>query len=111
MLNVTHWFNEPNADERDLQGAVAEQRGHRLKTLDKITHDIVAFAVTQGYTETQARNAIEDLFRTFVSDWFLYTLIGSDDIITSITNDVTLGWLDIDAGGVTVRQRLINRLS
>ena len=111
MINLNEWYAGTTSSVTDRIAVVGAAREEALDTIDKLVGDLVDFAVGQGYTVQQARYAVEDLFRTFVSDWFLYTLIGSNDIVTAITNDATLAWLDIDAGGQTIRTRLISRLS
>jgi hypothetical protein len=101
-----------NADPADpgasLAGGFLKER---LSTITTIQGDLIKFALGEGFTAAQVRGALEDLFRTFVADWTLYLLVGADDIATSIQNDATLGWLDIDVSGTPIRQRLINRLS
>jgi hypothetical protein len=106
--NYSAW-STMTAGERKQDLATA--RVVREDKVQKLQRDLMEFAVSQGYTANQARNAIEALFRTFVTEWFLYLVCGSDDITTAIQDDITLTWLNTQVGGQTIRQRLINRLS
>ena len=83
----------------------------RLQKVLALQSDVVSFAKSQSYSNAQVRDALNGLFTSFSLAWFEYLIIGSDNITTAITNDVTLAWLDIDAGGQTIRTRLVNRLS
>ena len=83
----------------------------RLGVIARIQADLMEFGINQGYTLTQAKSAIENLFRTFSSSWFNYVVAGVDDITTDINDDVTLTWLNIAVGHTTVREKLISRLS
>ena len=83
----------------------------RLQKLFEIYTDLIDFGTEQGYSQSVLRNALEDLSRTFATEFFTYILMGSRDAATAIGADATLAWLDLDAGGITIRQRLINRLS
>lgn len=83
----------------------------RKFTVFGIQQDLHAAAIALGQTEEQAETKIDLLFSTFAAEWSLYMLTGSPAIITSIQNDATIGWLDTDVAGVSIRQRLINRLS
>jgi hypothetical protein len=95
----------------DIKHDLNSARVGREQELQLIQRDLASFAMSQGYTANQARTAIEALFRTFALQWFLYLVCGADDIVTAIQNDATLSWLNQNAGGQTIRQRLINRLS
>jgi hypothetical protein len=103
--NFSTW--QPGDIASDLFAAF----GVRETEIQRIQYDLAAFAISQGYTANQTRSAIEALFRTFVTQWFLYIVCGADDIVTAIQNDATLPWLNTQVGGQTIRQRLINRLS
>lgn len=84
------------------------------KRKDKIREgrsDLIDWALGEGYTDNQISTAIEDLFLVMAPALFLYVLVGHPQLITLIQDDVTLTWLDLDAGGITIRQRIINRLS
>lgn len=87
--------------------------GHRerFERLQRILVDLHRFGINQGYTTNQINTALENLFETFATSWLLYVLIGSPKITDDIQNDATLGWLDTDVSGTTLRQRLINRLT
>jgi hypothetical protein len=95
----------------DIKHDLNSARVGREQELQRLHRDLMEFAVSQGYTANQARNAIEALFRTFALQWFLYLTCGADDIVTSIQDDITLTWLNTSVGGQTIRQRIINRLS
>ena len=75
------------------------------------TKDLYDAAIALGQTDVQAEAKIDDLFATYAAEWSIYILVGNPTIITSIQNDATLPWLDTDVQGLTIRQRLINRLS
>jgi hypothetical protein len=108
-ISITPWLE--TTDDISKTNAVELHRNRAIRTIDDICNDIFKFAVSQGYTENQARNAIESLFRTFSTQWFLYLICGADDIVTAIQNDATISWFNTQVGGQTIRQRLINRLS
>jgi hypothetical protein len=97
-------------EEDYLQSFLAAEVQRRLAVyrLQKDLHDA---ALTLGQTTVQADTKIDTLFSTFAAEWAIYVLTGSPSIITAITDDVTIPWLDTDVGGTTIRQRLINRLS
>ena len=83
----------------------------RENTLQKIVGDLVAFGLARGYNEAAIKSAIEDLFRTFITQWVLYVYTGASDLATAINANTTLAWLNQTSGGLTIRQRLVNRLS
>jgi hypothetical protein len=111
-IDLTPWFD--NSDPiGDRLGArhFKDARIRRFRVVDKIQADLAAFAQGLGQTEVQTAAKLEELFSTFPSQWALYLLVGSSAINTAIANDATIGWLDADANGQTVRARLLNRLS
>jgi hypothetical protein len=80
----------------------------------KLFRDLVSFGGEQGYTDNQIDGAIDQLVSTFAAEWSIWILIGHDALITAIQNDATIGWLNTEfpsGSGVTVRTRLVNRLS
>lgn len=91
----------------DLEVADYTRRHLVLKTIK----DLFDAAIQSGQTDVQAEAKIDELFTTYAAEWSIYILAGVPAIITSIQNDATMPWLDTDVAGVTIRQRLINRLS
>jgi hypothetical protein len=104
-------ISENYQDDYDVIGAFEASRQNRLRILDRVMTDMFSFGKQQGFSNGQIRGAIESLFRTFINEWSLWEYSGADDLVTAIQNDATLSWLDLDASGQTIRQRLVNRLS
>lgn len=98
------------ANDEDREAELEFLQRESFRTVFKAFRDLVQFGLDSGFTANQSRGAVEDLFRTYLASWVLYLFIGAEDIITDITNDATLPWLDFDANGQTIRTRLINRL-
>jgi hypothetical protein len=84
---------------------------YRLDVLQQLQVDLYAAATSLGQTDAQAKQKIDDLFSAYPGEWSIYALVGASAIVTAIQNDATLPWLDTLVGGLTIRQRLINRLS
>lgn len=91
----------------DLEVADYSRRHLVLKTVK----DLFDLAISLGQTETQAEAKIDALFEAYAAEFSIYILVGSPAITTAIQNDATLPWLDTDVAGLSIRQRLINRLS
>ena len=96
-------------DDQDVVGALPSDR--RTAIIEDIYTDLLAFGEAQGYNASTLTGAIENLFRTFATEFYTYTLIGSRDLAAAIDNNVTLAWLNTDAGGKTIRERIVSRLS
>lgn len=114
MIDFTLWRNEPSPTDVDFQykqDVLKQEREVRQDITDETIHDLIFFGIQQGYTDNQIQTAIEDLFFTFANEWWLYERLGHPALIAAISSDATLPWLDLDAQGITIRQRLINRLS
>ena len=101
-----------------LDTATEEKRADAFRRFDarqevllQIQSDLIDFGLTEGFADAQVRTALETLFRTFAPEWSLYLLVGADDLATAITADTTIPWLDTLIGGVSLRQRLVNRLT
>jgi hypothetical protein len=110
-FNISAALAATDADDTTLRGIFRENFLERVRVVDDIIVDLVRFGASQGYTANQLRNAIGDLFSLSLEQWCGYVLFAAQDIITTVENDATLPWLDLDASGQTIRQRLINRLS
>lgn len=110
-FDVALALDNVNLDDDTVGGIFQESRTRRLRVIDDIVVDLTRFGNTQGYTPAQLRNAIADLFALSLEQWCGYVLFAAQDIITTVQNDATLPWLDLDASGQTIRQRLINQLS
>lgn len=108
---ITALSVESEVDDTTLRGIFRENFLNRVRVVDDIIVDLTRFGASQGYTANQLRNAIGNLFSLSLEQWCGYVLFAAQDIITTIENDATLPWLNIDASGQTVRQRLVNRLS
>lgn len=113
MANFQKWRGEDNTEIREfvLRDYLNEYRSERQAILDAIVHDLTDFAIAQGYSDAQIQGALEDFFGTFASPMFVYFQVGGTTLADAIAADATLGWLNLDAAGITIRQRLINRLS
>jgi len=99
------------ATDEDLLLRIRSQRNRRGKTLIRVAVDLTRLATQLGQTGTQAREKVEALFRTFVKEVYLYEILGTDDLAVAIAADTTLAWLNVDVSGLTIRQRLVNRLT
>ena len=51
----------------------------RLRILTTTQADLIEFGLGEGFTSVQSRGVLEDLFRTFTSEWMLYFFIGRTD--------------------------------
>lgn len=99
------------SDDAGLELALTAAVGERWGLLMQIQADLIRFGRDQGFTQSQILGAVQDLFETYASEWLAYLLVFSPQLATAITNDATLTWLDLDAGGQTIRARLVGRLS
>jgi hypothetical protein len=88
-----------------------EYERQRKVVVWKVQRDLYILAINLGQTDAQALAKLDALFSTFAGEWSLYILVGSPAIITAIQNDATLAWLNTLVSGVSIRQRLINRIS
>lgn len=98
-------------DEVALELKLTSAISERWRALIQIQADLIRFGKTQGYTPAQISGAVQDLFDTFPQEWLAYLLASTPALANAISADITLSWLNIDVGGVSLRQRLINRLS
>lgn len=105
------WKNKLESFDNDVDIELRFSRADREAVTDKAISDLVDFAIGQGYTDNQITTALRDLLQTFGIEWFLYERVGHPALATAIAADATLPWLDLDASGLTIRQRLINRFS
>lgn len=111
MAEFDNWRNDATETrESSTSDYLRRLRNDRTEAVDRAVADLVDFGVGQGFNDNQIQGALLDLFETYPTEWFLYIFVGSDNISTAITNDVSLTWLDLDANGQTIRQRLLNRL-
>lgn len=94
--------------EVELLDLAEQVRRHRVL---RIQQDLTNFGEALGQTDAQITTRLDELFLTFADEWWLFERTGSAAIITAISSDVTIGWLDTDVSGTTIRQRLINRLT
>jgi hypothetical protein len=104
-------LNSSIATDDDLVDRLYTGERRRTKNLYSVSVALTRAAVTAGQTNTQARDKVEQLYRLFATETFLYTLLGTSDLADAIQADVTLPWLDIDVSGKTIRQRLIEKLT
>lgn len=63
-----------------------------------------------GGTEAQNRTARRSLLSTHKDDFDDFILSGDQQIVASIQNDATHGWLDNQVAGQSIRQHIIDRL-
>lgn len=110
MLDNKH-ITSNIATDVDLEGKLRTDENRRRKTLRRVEVDLYRLALRLGQTPEQARTKVENLFRTFVSEVFLYMLLGTDDLAVAINADASLTWLNVDASGTSIRQHLVNRLT
>jgi len=92
-------------------GWLDHARSQRETTVQQLQLDLYDAARALGQTHAQALTRINELFNAYPGAWAVYVIAGADGIVTAIQNDATLPWLDALVGGVSIRQRLINRLS
>ena len=112
-MKISKWRLPDSSPRREttLVRYISRYRAERQEVLDSIVHDLTDFAIAQGYTDPQIQGALETFFETFAPYVTAYLQVGGSTISDAISNDVTIAWLDTDAGGETIRERLINRLS
>jgi len=110
-MSFLPWFDGRYSEDRDYLDKLEEDEQVRKDLVRNIINDLLTLARTLGQNQTQATTKVEALFLTFAAEWNLYMFAGSTAIITAIQNDATLPWLDTDVAGLTIRQRLVNRLS
>ena len=92
------------------QGMDLAGEGYRKEVFYKVIEDLWDAASDLGLDKPATKSRIEDLYLTFAAEWALYFLTSSPAIETAIQDDTTLGWLDFEVGGKTIRERLITRL-
>lgn len=105
------WKNKPGSFDEDASFDLSWGRAEREDIANKAISDLIDFGLGQAYTDNQIKTALEDLLLTFGLEWFLYERVGHPALAAAIAADATLPWLDLDAFGITIRQRLINRFS
>lgn len=108
---IMYWTDiEASRREEEADTAIRVSQSDRNVVVRKLVNDLYSAGRTLGLTKAQALGYVNELFNAFPGEWAVYVIVGADGIITSIQNDATLPWLDTDVAGVTIRQRLINRL-
>lgn len=80
---------------------------HQSRHVQDIFNDLLKLNLG---TVEQRRQALRSLWATHQNDWLTFIFFGDNEIETSIANDVTHTWLDNVVSGVTIRQRIIDRL-
>lgn len=111
MPRFSKWEEQAYALDYDYLLDLQFSETFRKGNVWKIQNDLAKAAAGLGQTAQQIEIKVDLLFSTFAAEWAIYVLTGSPAIVTAIQNDVTLPWLDTDVSGLTIRQRLINRLS
>lgn len=113
MINLNKWRgSDPSPNrERTLIHYLKTYRSGRTEIVDGIVHDLIDFAISEGRTNQQIGDNLELFFLTFDPEMMPYFQVGGDALATAINDDVTIPWLDTDAGGQTIRTRIVNRLS
>jgi hypothetical protein len=112
MARFRTWIDQSFADiADDYVVAFLDQERLRKGIIAKIQYDLFNAALGLGQTEAQAVAKIDALFAAYSGDWALYILTGSPAVSTSIQNDATLPWLSTLVAGVSIRQRILNRLA
>jgi len=111
-VKISKWRLPDTSVNRDrvLIKYLRDYRRERQQNLDTITHDLIDFAIAQGYTNGQLQGALETFYETFSAQLLVYIQIGGTALQTAVTNDATIAWLDLDASGQTLRTRLVGRL-
>jgi len=109
MLDNAH-IETSLATDDDLESKLHTDEKRRRKALRTIEVALYRAATNLGQTPEQARAKVELLFRTFVSETFLFVLLGTDDLKDAIAADGTIAWLDTVVGQKTIRLHLTDRL-
>ncbi len=113
MIRLDQYFDADFAirGEDELRALLEDQEAERRLVTFSITHDLAGFGKGEGFNANQTRGVIEALFATYAAEWSIYILVGSSALADAITADTTLNWLNTDAGGQTIRTRIVNRLT
>jgi hypothetical protein len=98
-------------DPTDYINTMRGETRNRQTLVFRLVKDLYDAALSLGQTPAQANAKINDLFNAYPGEWATYVIIGADGLISALQNDATLPWLDAVVAGVSIRQRLINRLS
>ena len=98
-------------DKQYFQLLLDFEEENRKRILQSIRGELVKFSLAQGYTLNQTRGAVETLHTTFLSEINAFLYAGTDTLATALTNDTTISWFNLDAGGKTIRERLLDRLA
>lgn len=110
-MRYRDWTDSNFSFEADYLHTLYSAEMERRIVVWKVQHDLAEAAAGLGQTYAQIGDKMDTLFSTFASEWSIYILTGATAIVTAIQNDATIGWLDTDVSGTSIRQRLINRLS
>jgi hypothetical protein len=114
MGRYTDWVTGKYASFDDYLSQLIISEERRRRTVFKTQNDLASAGADVGLSETQIETQIDTLFNSFAGEWSLYILTGSSAIVSAISSDTTIGWLNQEYppdSGVTIRERLINRLS
>jgi hypothetical protein len=110
-MRFDQWVGDGFAFNDDALLTLYSNYQQRIELIWKIQNDLAKLAAGLGQDATQIETKVDLLFSAFAAEWAIYTLTGSPAIVTAITDDITIPWLDTDVSGTTIRQRLLNRLS
>lgn len=113
-MSYSLWFPPSLGLSDDYYLILQQEYTRRLKVVWTVQNDLLVAAQDLGQDQTQAVTKLDELFATFAAEWSLYAITGSLAIATAIENDTTLTWLDTvypPGSGVTIRERLLNRLT
>lgn len=103
-----------SAIPEDWLGSFARAEEERKALVRRTERDIVDAAAAFGQTPEEGDAKVDELFATFAAEWSIYILTGAPAIIDAIQNDTSLPWLNAEyppGSGVTVRERIVNRLT
>jgi len=115
MARFTEWISQVFSTIPDDYIEVFREQEYRRKIkIWRTQKDMVDAGTSLGLSSTQIDSTIDSLFSTFPGEWSAFVLTGAEAIITAIQDDTTLNFLNAEyppGSGVTIRERLVNRLS
>ena len=91
---------------------IDDQQGNPASLLVSVIRALEKAGRILELDDDQVQDKLDQLLSAYPGAWSIFFLTGASSAITAaITTDTTLPWLDTNVAGVTLRQRILNRLS
>ena len=91
---------------------IDDQQGNPASLLVNVIRSLEKAGRILELDDAQVQDKLDQLLSAYPGEWSIFFLTGASSAITAaITTDTTLPWLDTNVAGVTLRQRILNRLS